>query len=294
MPRFAKRAAIGAAVAVSSSFASMAIAYDPQFGNYYVGRDLRETIPTGTYAGLPNPNFNRLTLLLAHSYADTPASNHYHAKSPYTYVGAANGAATAVQPFNGNAAGVPANFLPEGTFGSSPRIELLPGSGAFAGRFATPAAPGVEYADLTLRSIDSFTGFAAGTPQEVMLNSSTGRFAGSIANSVLSLVLVEATPGLTVTDGTGVPLLDSAGDSIALGAGDASLAFLPTFVADAPGNYSATFKVVDAGTGNGGSPWGESGQFVFNMTAVPEPASLAALGVVGAIVNRRRRAAVPR
>src|SRR5690349_17903789 len=36
--------------------------------SYYVGTDNAPLITSGTYSGQPNPNYNRLTFLLAHTY----------------------------------------------------------------------------------------------------------------------------------------------------------------------------------------------------------------------------------
>ncbi len=54
---------------------------------YYVGRDVRPTMVGGAYDGLPNPNFNRVTFLYAHTYPADPANNHYHSKGTYSYTG---------------------------------------------------------------------------------------------------------------------------------------------------------------------------------------------------------------
>jgi hypothetical protein len=288
-----------AAVTVTS--ATSALAYDPQFAQYYVGRDLRATIPTGTYAGLPNPNFNRLTLLFAHTYLSTPEINHYHAKSPYTYFGPNLGASTAVQPFNGNAAGLPSgNYLPEGgTLGNSPRLQLLPGSGVFTGKFISGLAGSLTPADedfgkLELRSVDALAGGPAGSPAAVLFNSGgstpVGRWTGSIAGSNLSLVLVSITPGLSVADLSGNTVLSQPGDSVLIGTGGTDMSFTPVLQSSLTGrvNLSATFKIVDSGTGNGGSPWLESGQYVINAV-IPEPAALGLLVPLGLLLTRQRR-----
>jgi hypothetical protein len=36
-----------------------------------------ETLTSGTFAGLPNPNFGRLMLLVAHLSPENPAGNHW-------------------------------------------------------------------------------------------------------------------------------------------------------------------------------------------------------------------------
>ena len=42
-------------------------AFDPAIASYFIGVDGQAIIPTGTYAGLPNPNHQRLTFLYAHT-----------------------------------------------------------------------------------------------------------------------------------------------------------------------------------------------------------------------------------
>jgi hypothetical protein len=87
-----------AALAVVAVAASSTLAWDPQFAQFYVGIDGRHTLNAGTYSGLANPNYNRLTFLLGHSSVDAPTANHYHNKSAYSYTGANLGAVTAVNP----------------------------------------------------------------------------------------------------------------------------------------------------------------------------------------------------
>jgi MYXO-CTERM domain-containing protein len=283
--------AIAVAAAASCALAPVSQA---ALAEYYVGRDARQTIPTGPYTGLPNPNFNRLTLLYAHPSEENPVSIHYHAKSTYTYSGPNLGAATAVQPYTGSAEGTRSNFLPEGT--TAP-LELRPGDGAFAGKLRSGLTPGVEFSDFRLASVDSLAGFAPGTPEHFLFNSGgatpAGRWVGSLTGANLSLVLVGATPGLAVANEAGKTILDAPGESVAIGSGDASLDFLPvlfTSAGAAPGTYSATFKLTDAGTANAGGPWLESGEFTLRTQVVPEPAGLALIGLAGLLGLRRQRA----
>lgn len=297
----AKKLAVLAGSVAVFGLTSGAMAYDPAFAQYYIGRDIRPTIPTGTYSGLANPNFNRVTLLFAHTYLETPNINHYHSKSTYTYFGPNLGAGTAVQPFNGSAAGLPTgNFLPEGgTLGNSPRLQLLPGSGVFAGKMISGLAGDVSEVDhdfgkLGMKSVDALSSFGVGTPGNVLFVSggapAPGRWTGSMAGSNLSLVLVSITPGLSVADLGGNTVLAAPGDSVALGDGSAAMSFTPVLQTSLTGNanLSATFKIVDTGTGNGGSPWLESGQFVLNAV-IPEPAAVGLLAPLGLILVRRRK-----
>ncbi|MFN4243778.1 MAG: all3515 family Zur-repressed PEP-CTERM protein [Tepidisphaerales bacterium] len=282
-----------AALTAAVSGVSVGFAYDPQFAEYYIGRDLRTTIPTGTYAGLPNPNFNRITFLYAHTYVDTPSNNHYHGKSNFTYVGPNLGAATAVQPFNGSAAGVPANFLPEGVFGNSPRLQLLPGSGVFAGKWVSGLDPDENFGRLTIRSVDALVAPASvpNSPAAILFNSSQGRWNGLIGGSNLTLHLVDISPGLGVADPSGNVLMTTPGDSVVLGNPDADFSFTPVFFTTSglQANHFAVFRITDNGTANGGLPFPESGQFQFNLV-VPEPAALGLLAPLGVLLTRRRTA----
>lgn len=274
-----------AAVVLAAGLAGPAAAHDPLFLNYYIGLDGRPTIPSGTYVGLANPNFNRLSFLFAHTYADNPESNHYHSKGIYVYTGPA---ANPTVVMSGS------NFLPE----IARRIDLDRdyGAGPFAGDFVSPSPAGVVWDDLRVGTVDDLSGFAAGTPQQILFNSSAppagGRWSGSLAGTDIELQLVSISAGLTVWERGGGLLLDSAGDAVSLGAGD-RIAFDPVFVADgslAAGTpLSARFRLVDT---NGLR--GDSGEFVFNfVTAVPEPASaaLAAVGAAGLLARRARRRA---
>ncbi len=280
-------ALVAAAGAMLSSSAAMA--WDPQFAEYYVGRDLRTTIPSGVYAGLPNPNFNRITFLYAHTYIATPESNHYHGKSTFTYFGPNLGPDTAVQPFNGTATGEPRNYLPEGPFGSSPRLQLLPGSGVFAGKWVSGLDPDEDFGRITIKSVDSLAGAPTGSPTQVLFDSSGGRWNGLIAGSVLTLELVAISPGLSVANTVGSILMTTPGDQVLMGGGDASLSFTPVFVTEIghQADLFATFRILDTGTGNAGGPFGASGQFTFNLV-VPEPATLGLLAPLGAALLRRR------
>ncbi len=74
---------------VSSAFASG----DPSLATYYIGFD-QSTAPRNGTDGNPyanNPNFNRLTMLYAHSYIGntypTKIINHYHPLGGYRYTG---------------------------------------------------------------------------------------------------------------------------------------------------------------------------------------------------------------
>lgn len=57
--------------------------------SYYVGTDNAPVFTSGTYSGQPNPNYNRLTFLLGHTYPDNPAINHFHRLGAYALTGSA-------------------------------------------------------------------------------------------------------------------------------------------------------------------------------------------------------------
>lgn len=261
---------------------NLAVAADRDFSmaEYYIGRDLRETIPSGTYAGLPNPNYNRLTWLYAHTYASTPNSNHYHAKSVYTYSGPAASPDVVVST---------GNFMPE----DGSRIQLLPGSGVFAGKWISGLNSNLDFHDLTIKPVDTLAGFASGSGQDILYRSGgttpVGRWTGSLAGADISLVLTAITPGLSIVDGSGNPLAVNVGDSISLGAGSL-VDFTPIFLTETgtQANYSATFKLVDGGTGNNGGPWLESGAMSYNVV-VPEPGVMGLLVPMAGMLGLRRR-----
>ena len=51
---------------------------------YIIGVDSLTTLTSGTYAGLPNPNYGRLTFLYAHY---TPGTEHFHSIGAWSYSG---------------------------------------------------------------------------------------------------------------------------------------------------------------------------------------------------------------
>lgn len=294
---------LAAVATVVGSWLIAAPAADAAIVTYYIARDARQTIPesgappmpgapgTTNYGGLANPNYNRLTFLLSHG-------DHYHAKSPYTYYGPNAGAATAVQPFNGSAAGVPGNYLPEGATAAPFAMEQA--GGVWGNKWRTPAqpTPGGTYPDFRIKSVDDLATYPAGSPEQILLTSGgtspAGRFAGSLAGSNLRLTLVSASPGMGVYDSSGNALITSTGGSHNLGNGS-TVDFTPVLAmpaGTAAGNYFATFTLTDTGTGNAGGPWLDSGQFTFNVS-VPEPSSLMLLPVgLLALASRRRRRAI--
>jgi hypothetical protein len=289
-----------AIAAMIGSFAATRARAD--VAEYYIGIDSRPTIIGGAYNGLPNPNLNRLTFLYAHFYpAPGPGVvndwtvNHYHSKGAYSFTGPNTGVTTAVNDFNGTM-GV-SNILPESPLVND--ITMQPGSGAFAGMLRTGLNNGTDFNNLGIRSVNSLSGFAPGTPENFMFNSSTAldvpsntniaRWAGLLSASTINMNLLSISPGLSIRDNSGTVIMDTAGQSVALGAGN-NFAFTPVFtVADTTSFGSAFQAVFNLSDGPGGL--GDSGRFVFEVTAVPEPSSIALLGipVAGYAIRRWRQ-----
>jgi hypothetical protein len=255
---------------------------------YYVGIDSRATIPSGTYAGLPDPNNNRLTFLYGHQETTNPSSNHYHAKGTYSYTGANVGGATAVNPYNG-AFGTGNAVRDAGVF------NLLPGDGVFAGQFVSGLDPTDDSGNTLLRSVDALAGAPVNSPDWFQFNSGSGRWTKSLAGTNLQLKLISTTGGASVLDASGKVLMSQSGDTLNLGAGD-SMAFTPIFSMSSLGTGSMVFTLTDL---NG--LYGDSGQFVYSLnatTAVPEPTSMLLVGVAAgfggfASYRRRRKCATP-
>lgn len=270
------RLALSLVALLTATSASLA-----DFAEFYVGVDSLQTIAgTGTYGGLANPNAGRLSLLYAHTYPDTPLSNHYHNKSAYTYTGPNLGTATAVNPRPAS------NWVPEGGTAANPLREvLIAGTGALAGQWVTD---GEGWGDLEFRSTDSIAGFANGSPESILFNSSTQRYTAPVAGAELALQLLSFTPGVTIRAGDGSILLDAIGESTPIGTAGSAFSFTPTFAVDASageGNYAATFRLIDTRSTGGFAP---SGEFTFNAV-VPEPVTATMLIGASAVLIRRPR-----
>lgn len=235
---------------------------------YYVGVDTRTTIPSGTFTGLPDPNYHRLTFLYGHQDTANPPGNHYHAKGSYSYTGPNLGAGTAVNPYNGTP-GVSNVVRDAGIF------QLLPGTGSLEGKFVSGIDPADISDNTVLRSVDVLSGAPANSMDWYQFHSASDRWTTSLAGTNLQLKLTSITNGLEVVDANGNVLFDSAGDTFNLGAGD-SMSFAPIFATSTPGfTGSATFILTDL---NG--LYGDSGQFVYSVAAVPEPSSMLLLGAL--------------
>lgn len=267
--------------ALALATGTTASATDPNIGKYFVGVDGLPTILSGTYAGLPNPNFGRLTFLYAHTYEATPASNHYHSKGRYEYFGPNLGADTATRVN-------PSNFLPEG---NRPPLLLTPGFGLFAGKLASnpytdPTDTNYPFSFLEIQDTGKLAGHAPGSPKDILFNSSGGRWNGSLLGADVHLELVFLTPGLNVGSLTALSIMANPGDDLHL---EDSFAFTPVFWTEANaalGTYIAQFKLTDA---NG--LFADSGTFEFRFQVIPEPSTYAAIfgAIVLALALLRRR-----
>lgn len=257
--------------------------------SYYIGVDGLATIATGTYAGLPNPNYNNLTLLYAHPNEFSPASSHYHSKGILAYTGPNLGASTAT-------ARSASNFLPEG---SLPPINLSAGTGLFTGKlvsnpYADPLDPAYDFSFLAHTDTKTLDGFAPGTVENALFNSSGGRWTPSSRPAHLHVEIVSLTPGLNVGDASTLSL-GGVGTELHLSDPGDSFMFTPVLWTEAsalPGTYEAVFRFFDED-----GAFGNSGDIRYRVSVpaaapVPEPGMLAFAGVsVGAVLffGLRRR-----
>lgn len=247
---------------------------------FYVGVDNQPTLTGGDYAGLPNPNFGRLTFLFAHPNETTPANTHYHGIGAWSYSGSA--ASPTVNATNAN------NRIPE-TFSGQEPLPLFPGQGAQAGKWVSRAVPGLEYSDLQWESTQSLSSASPGTLEHFLFTSSGGRWDEPLDNTNLALELVDVTPGLQVADESGTPILSTIGETYGLGDGNL-LSFRPGFFTmdDTEERYSAAFRLIDL---NGTLQ--NSGTFHIDFAPVPLPAAawLFGSGVIGLAGLARRKMA---
>lgn len=272
---------VAVSVAILTTVISVEVKAAPIYEHYYVGIDGREILPSGTYAGLTNPNYNRLTFLFPHIEEDS-STNHFHGIGTYSYTGDASN--PTIVPTNTN------NRLPESYTGMSP-ITLLPGSGIFNNKFISQAT-GEEYTNWTIKPIKSLLDYSGDEAADYLYNSSGGRWQGLLGDATIGLELVSITDGLKVADASGVDLFNAVGDIYSIGQGD-DFSFTPIFYTDKSANtgkYSATFRLRDL---NGTTSLGESGTFNvdFQVTHVPEPSLLLGFGLLAGlgVVKKKRQ-----
>ncbi|MBA4144031.1 MAG: PEP-CTERM sorting domain-containing protein [Nitrosospira sp.] len=264
----------GWGIIMASFNVSAAVRHHEGIG-FYIGYDGLATVASSTYAGLSNPNADRLTLLLDHG-------EHFHGIGAYSYTGPAS--APDVMPTNTN------NRIPE-TYSLESPLPLGAGSGLYSGTLRSHAGSS-EYSHLGIASIQSLAGHASESMEDILFQSSNNRWSGQLDNVQLGLRLVQSTPGLRVGSETTTDIY-STGDVFNLGMGN-SFEFKPVYWVDAAapeGIYSATFQLLNTGVG---SPIGDSGTFHFDfaVSPVPEPETyamlVAGLFMVTAIARRRR------
>lgn len=278
--RLVALAALGLSLSVD---AADPVRYSEGIG-YYIGIDSLATLTSGTFAGLANPNYNRLTFLWEHG-------THFHGIGAYSYTGSAD--APVVNGSSGN------NRIPE----VGARIDPLPGTlalnagaGEFAGKWvSSPLGDEVAhqaYSHLGVSSIQSLAGGTPGSITEALFDSSAQRWNAALDGVQVALKLEYITPGLKVAANGDMDLFDG-GNLHLLGDGNA-FDFLPTFWVDATaaaGTYTAQFSLVNLGSNTAVR---DSGTFHIDFAVpapVPEPTTwamlLGGLFMLGWIARRR-------
>jgi hypothetical protein len=242
---------------------------DQSLPEFYIGVDNQSILTRGIYAGLANPNYNRLTFLFAHREED-PLTNHFHGIGAYSYSGLVSN--PEIIPTNTN------SRIPETYTGLRP-IALIPGIGVFQNSFVS-SANGEEYSNLLMRPVATIND-SSELGEQTLFNSSGGRWNQSLGGAEISLQLVAISEGLTITNDLGTTILENVGDTYAIGSGD-DFSFLPKFVASRSGKYSATFKLLDPS-----GSWGESGIFNLDFETVPEPSTVIGLILFGSMLFTR-------
>jgi len=230
----------------------------------YVGIDSRAKLTSGTYAGKDNPNFGRLTYLYAHGFPENPVNNHYHGIGSYTLIGPAN----APVATNSNAG----NRIPE-VYTQLPPLTLVPTTNAaYAGHLVSDITA-EHYSTQRIRSVQDLAKYGFGAAEWYMFNSSGGTRTNRMDGAIIALELVAKTPGLNIGAGDNPSLLVNPGDRLTLGEGN-TVDFLPTYsvlATAAPSTYSASFKFVDIGSGEGYTKILESGVFHLDFQVAPAP-----------------------
>jgi len=251
---------------------------------FYVGVDSRVTTPTGTFAGMANPNAGRLTLLFDHG-------DHFHGIGAFSITGTA--AAPVVTPTSTN------NRIPETYTVVSPATAAIPlaaaGSGVYSGHWISSvlaaAQPTFDYSHLGIASIQALNDLSPTT--DLLFHSSGNRYSANYQGVTVGLQLINATAGLMVGFGSNLNVFNSS-TTYALGS-SGSFQAMPTFyVADSAsaGMYSAEFRLVNLGTNANVT---NSGNFFFDFSVsqpIPEPQTwamlLAGLAVMGSLARKRR------
>jgi hypothetical protein len=222
--------------------------------DYFVAVDGLETLTSGTFAGLPNPNFGRLTLLVAHRSPEDPTQNHFHAIGAYTYASIEGGPPFEISTSTNNR-------IPELSTGFLP-LPLVRGRGRLR-NYLISVPTDAEYSNLRMASIQSLADLPPDSPDGILFRSSDGRWVGSLDGSRIALQRVSLTPGLRVADEHGRVILRERVHE--LGDGN-TVDLFPTYFTDRDarvGTYSATLKLIDRR--RRGERLGDSGRFTFDF-----------------------------
>lgn len=271
------RLVLGSSVAVFTVICSGEVTQAQMSGGHadhhhlMVGVDGLETFATGQFMGLPNPNYNRLSLLFPHMHEPIETS-HFHAIGVYSYTSPED---LTILPTSSN------NQLPEARY-NLPPIPLFPGSGIFSGQYISRKTDEHMYSDLKTRPVAHLTDDLSDAYVNAIYNTGNGRWQGLLGEeTTIALELVDLTPGLGVVNSEGENLFAGIGENYIIGTGD-YFSFKPTFyiAEDSPKTiYSATFRLLDVTSSADHSPFLESGTFTLNFKPVPEPSTL--LGFAG-------------
>lgn len=256
---------------------------DTDYEHFYIGVDSFDVLQSGNYAGLENPNYNRLTFLFAHVEED-PTTDHFHGIGSYSYSGAVD--SPTINSTNIN------NRIPE-PYTQLPPITLQPGTGIYTDKLVSTST-GEEYSNLTITAVSALKS-NENIDAQYLFNSSNGRWSNSLANAMPALELVSITDGLNIADEQGLNILTKIGETYTIGSGD-NISFTPTFWTEtsAPaGTYSASFRLLNLANANESS-FRDSGTFSVDFTPVPEPSAFLGVGAFALLMffrkNKSKRA----